>query len=119
MLMKPMKHNGLALALSLASVLHLGLLAAALRRKMGALGWRRIARSIARSGVCAAVMGLSVWWLARWTMPQGVADRGELLAGVSLCTVAGVAVFVGLAMVLRTPELDVVKQIVGKRGQLR
>jgi putative peptidoglycan lipid II flippase len=118
-LMKPMKHNGLALALSLASVLHLGLLATALRRKMGALGWRQIARSVVRSGICAALMGLSVWWLARWVMPHGAAGRGGLLTGVALCTIAGVLVFVGLAKVLRTPELDVVKQIVGKRGQLR
>jgi putative peptidoglycan lipid II flippase len=118
-LMKPMKHNGLALALSLASVLHLGLLTAALRRKMGALGWRQIARSVTRSGVCAALMGLSVWWLAQWAIPHGAAGRGELTIGVALCAIAGVVVFIGLAMVLKAPELDVVKQIVSKRGQSR
>jgi putative peptidoglycan lipid II flippase len=118
-LMKPMKHNGLALALSLASVLHLGLLATALRRKMGALGWRQIARSIARSGVCAAIMGLGVWWLAQWAIPHETVARGGLVIGVALCAVAGVMVFIGLAMILKAPELEFVKQIVSKRVQHR
>ena len=118
-LMKPMHHNGLALALSLASVLHLGLLSIALRKKMGAIGWRLIAGSVLRSGLCAVLMGLSVWQLSRWAMPQGDTGRNGVATGVILCILAGVAVFTGLAYIFRAPELGAVKELVFKRTRPR
>ncbi len=117
LLMGPMKHNGLALALSLASMLHLTLLLVALRKKMGALGLRQIARSIATSGICTLLMGLCVWRLARWLTPVAGASRSALLIDVVVCMLSGIAVFIGLAMVLKAPELDAVKQLVVRRTQ--
>jgi len=117
LLMGPMKHNGLALALSLASMLHLALLSAALRKKIGALGWQRIARSVATSGICTMFMGLCVWLLARWLMPAAGASRSVLFINVVICMVSGVAVFIGLSMAFKSPELDAVRQLVVKRTQ--
>jgi putative peptidoglycan lipid II flippase len=114
-LMQPMQHNGLALALSLASMLHLALLSAALRKKVGALGWRVLAQSAARSGLCALIMGGAVWAMARQFMPAGSKHTLVVLGGLLLCIVAGVVVYGALAYLLKAPELGAMKQFLGKR----
>ncbi len=115
-LMQPMQHNGLALALSLASMLHLALLVAALRRKMGALGWRALAGSAARSGACAVAMGGAVWALAKKIMPIGPSDKLALFGGLLLCVATGVAVYGALVYFFKAPELEAMKQVFNKRA---
>jgi putative peptidoglycan lipid II flippase len=114
-LMGPMQHNGLALALSLSSMLNLGLLTLALRNKMGAIGWRRIALSMSRSGLCAGLMGLVVWALAQAAIPAGQGPFGEIMVGLLICIFAGVAVYGILAWIFKLPELRAVKQLVATR----
>jgi putative peptidoglycan lipid II flippase len=118
-LMGPMKHNGLALALSLASMLHLALLCKALRKKMGALGWRRIVRSAACSCLCTAVMGVAVWCLARWLIPGEGTGTLKLLMDLVICITAGVAVFIVAATAVKAPELYSLKQLLMQRTQSR
>ena len=118
-LMGPMGHNGLALALALASAAQLALLVSALRRKMGALGWHAVAFSIARSGVCAAVMGGAVWAASFWLLPSENSGGIHLLAGVSGCILLGVAVFCSLAYAMGAPELKEVMSMVLKRSLKR
>ncbi len=118
-LMGPMQHNGLALALSMASMLHLVLLTVALRKKLGPLGWRSIAVSLARSALCAAIMGLCVWHLAGWLLPDGGHHRIGLPAGLAVCIIGGVAVFGALAHGLQVPELKSVMHMVTKRNNLK
>jgi putative peptidoglycan lipid II flippase len=110
-----MRHNGLALALSISSILHLVLLSWALRKKLGALGWRRIAFSAARSATCAVVMGLCVWALAHWLLPGADLSWGRLLVGLTVCMGFGVAVFGGCAFAFKAPELQAVLQMAAKR----
>jgi putative peptidoglycan lipid II flippase len=117
LLMGPMKHNGLALALSLASMLHVALLCLALRKKLGALGWRRIALSTANSCLCTVAMSWCVWALSRRLIPTAGADRMTLAFGVVVCIAAGVIVFIIAAMAVKAPELDAVKQLLLKRTQ--
>lgn len=115
-LMNFMQHNGLALALSLSSVLHLILLTSALRKKMGDIGWRRISRSILRSGFCALVMGGSVWILAdRIIKPAEIQTMG-LLISLLLCILTGVVLYSIMALLLRAPELQSVKNLIFKRS---
>lgn len=116
-LMQPMQHNGLALALSLASILHLALLSAALRKKVGALGWRVLARSAARSGLCALIMGGAVWAMARQILPAGSRHTLVVLGGLLVCITAGVAVYGVLAYLLKAPELGAMKQLLGRRTE--
>ena len=61
LLMKPMQHAGLALALTLSSALNLLLLLAALRSRLGDLGGREIAASACKTVLCSAIMGVAVW----------------------------------------------------------
>ena len=111
-LMGPMKHNGLALALSLSSMVNLGLLTLALRKKMGAIGWRGIALSFCKSTLCAGLMGLCVLALARRMIPKGQAGLSDILVGLLICIFAGLAVYAILAWMFRLPELQAVKQMV-------
>jgi putative peptidoglycan lipid II flippase len=116
-LMGPMQHNGLALALSLASMFNVCLLILVLRRRLGALGWRRIARSTAGSAGCAALMGLGIWWLSGAMLPP-IADAGviQLLIGLLVCIMVGVALFGALAYMFRLPELNLLLNMAIKRN---
>ena len=112
-LMGPMRHNGLALALSLSSMLNLGLLILALRKKMGAIGWRSIALSFFKSTLCAGLMGLGVLAVAHTVIPKGrAAAPADILTGLLICIFAGIAVYVILAWLFRLPELQAAKQMV-------
>ncbi|MGD9364838.1 MAG: murein biosynthesis integral membrane protein MurJ [Desulfobacteraceae bacterium] len=114
-LMQSMRHNGLALALSLASMLHLMLLALALRKKMGAIGWRKLARSLVRTSVCAFFMGLCVRGVAGWILPPEEIHTIGLLVGLIICIIAGIIVFGGLAFIIKAPELNFMHRLFAKR----
>jgi putative peptidoglycan lipid II flippase len=114
-LMRTMSHNGLALALSLASMLHLGLLAVALRKKMGGIRWRALARSSGRSGLCALMMGVVVWTMADRMVDPESHDVWGVLTGLFICIVTGIAVYSGLAFFFKAPELQSVKKLWVKR----
>ncbi|MCG6910700.1 MAG: murein biosynthesis integral membrane protein MurJ [Deltaproteobacteria bacterium] len=104
-LMHPLKHGGLALATSLASMVNLGLLIWALRGRIGMLDWRGMLSSALRSFVNSVVMGGVVWGAARFMLPQN--QRSSLLLGVGVIGAigAGVAVYAILAFVSGSPEL--------------
>lgn len=119
-LMKPMQYYGLALALSLSSVLNLSLLVLALRRYLGALGWRSIFGSACASAFCSVIMGGGIWWLSTAVMPP---DRPlasiKLLIGLLICIMVGVAIYVITAYILRLPELKTLLHIASKRSDYR
>jgi putative peptidoglycan lipid II flippase len=113
LLIRPMQHEGLALALSLSSMLNLGLLVMALRKRLGSLGWRKIAASTRRSLLCSGAMGMVVWGLARYLIPLPIRGNWlQLLGGVTACIIAGCLIYTGLAYIFRAPELHVVLQMV-------
>ena len=115
-LMGPMKHNGLALALTMASILNLALLSLALRKRLGALGGRAIVASALKSTCCSAIMGASVWGVSKWILPDGDVAGVALLPGVAGCVATGVFVFGLLARVLAMPELHTLLNIIRKRS---
>lgn len=104
-LMKPLAHAGLALATSLASILNLALLVLALRKKLGALGWRGIAQSALKTMGSAVVMGAVVWVAAKVLIPAQGASFLALVAGVMACVAAGLAIFWGCSYGVKSPEL--------------
>ena len=104
-LMGPLKHAGLALATSLASIVNLALLVWALRRKIGMLGWRFIMASAGRSLGISLVMGAAVWATSAVIIPRGFHSFMQLLLGVAGSIVAGVAVYALLGVVSGSPEL--------------
>jgi putative peptidoglycan lipid II flippase len=114
-LMQTMSHNGLALALSLASMLHLGLLTMALRKKIRGIPWRVIMCSVVRSGLCALLMGVVVWQMADRMVQSQNSPVWAVLTGLFICILTGIAVFSGLAFFIKAPELQSVKRLWGKR----
>lgn len=115
-LMVPMAHNGLALALTLSSAANLLMLTAALRRRLGRLGWRELAASAARSAGCAVAMGICVGVLARWLLPAWEISSVALALRLTGCIGFGVLVYFALARGLKAEEMQTVMEIIIKRG---
>ncbi|MBN1102013.1 MAG: murein biosynthesis integral membrane protein MurJ [Deltaproteobacteria bacterium] len=114
LLMGPLRHGGLALALSLASGIQFCLLVAILNRRVGFLDARPILVSAGKSLTASLAMGLVIHFLqGRWL---GDLLEGELwrhavaLFGIIL---VGTAVYFSSARLLRCRELASVKEILG------
>ena len=105
-LMKPLAHGGLALATSLASMLNLGLLAYALRARMGALGAKKNTLSVARVILSSTGMGIVVWAVAGAIFPLEKQTSSGLLIGVTACIGIGLGVYGLISFVLKSPELS-------------
>lgn len=96
---------GLALAVSLSSVANFSVLLLMLRLRLGRLGLRRITASglkaLVASAGCAAVA-----WLVALPGDWGHGGRSPVNYALLLAAVVlGIAVYVGIARALRTPEL--------------
>lgn len=107
LLMGPLRHGGLALALSLSSTLQLLLLIFILRRRDRLLDLAPIVSSALKSLAASAVMGLVLYELhRRWLGPgePGLLwSRALTLAGV---IAAGAAVYFLTAGIFRCPEIS-------------
>jgi putative peptidoglycan lipid II flippase len=90
-LVRVLQHGGLALANTVATTLEMGLLLAILSRRMAGLDALALGKSVARSGVAAAVMALAVWAGVRWVQS---AVGMETMAGVWLAALGGGALAV-------------------------
>ncbi|MEK7370340.1 MAG: murein biosynthesis integral membrane protein MurJ [candidate division NC10 bacterium] len=112
LLMWPLEHAGLALASSLSSYVNLLGLGWQLRARLGPIGGRRMAVSLARTLGASAVLVL--WCL--WLVP--VWDGSLRAAGWTAAAIGGGAlVYGGAALTLRAPELTALLGMVRRRGQ--
>ncbi len=112
-----LSYGGLALANSVATALEMLALIWLLRPRLGGLNLRVLVPSILRSLGATAVMAWAVWgWLA-WLESGGV-DAGWL-AGGWLAALGGMAlagaVYVGASLLLGSPELNMVRQMIAGR----
>jgi len=115
LLMWPLRHGGLALATSLASMVNLYLLVRALRKKLGLIDWGEILLSIKKTIFCSGIMGLVVFAVAMVLIPQGNANFVKHLCGVSGTIVVGVASYAGCAFLIKCPEvIGLTKMIRGR-----
>ncbi|UCH23799.1 MAG: murein biosynthesis integral membrane protein MurJ [Deltaproteobacteria bacterium] len=105
-LMKPMGHGGLALALSLASMLNLGLLIRALRRRFATLGLRSILLSVCKTTLCSILMGFTVWAVATLVIPANDATSVDLLLGIMGSILIGMLVYGFFSYIVKSPELE-------------
>ncbi|MFH1830670.1 MAG: murein biosynthesis integral membrane protein MurJ [Pseudomonadota bacterium] len=87
-LMGPLAHRGLALALVISSVVNFALLFIFLRRKIGPIGGRMILKSAARTALAAAAMGAAlmivnhyVQILPTWPLWQKIISLLLIIAG--------------------------------------
>lgn len=119
-LMVPLKHSGLALANSLSAILNFLLLTVRLTRRVGAIDWTRIFKSLAKVSLASLPMGVIVYWLSlfgEWSETGPVFLNGVIL-GVSV--LAGVSVFLCTSLLIKTEEalflFSMIKRKVRARG---
>jgi putative peptidoglycan lipid II flippase len=104
-LMPLLKHAGLALAASLASILNMGLLIWYLQKKLGLIDWWRILKSHGRVLIASAVMGIVCWWVANqgiWIMQGHWIHKTFLLTGGIL---GGMGVYFVVHMAMKSEEV--------------
>jgi len=105
-LMGPLHHAGLALATSLGSVINFTMLFTMLRRKIGGLGGRALARSAAKIVLAAALAGGAAWGVATAAEHAFGLQRmtGRLIVVAAGLGVMGL-VYGGAALFLRVREM--------------
>jgi putative peptidoglycan lipid II flippase len=105
LLMGPLKHGGLALATSLASMVNLGLLIRVLAKRLGPIKWGSIGVSTVRTIVSSGIMGGAVWIGGRLVIPAEESSAVALLAGLMGTILAGIALYATSAYILKSAEL--------------
>lgn len=113
-LMPFMAHNGLALATSLASMINLTLLLAALRKRLGSVDWAAIMGSVGKSLTGGIAMGGVVHVLIGIWMP-GNGDFFGLCLGLTATILAGLVFYGVCSFFLKSSEFQTILAIVGQR----
>lgn len=108
----PLGFGGLALANSVATTLEALLLVLLVRRSLGSIEGRALANSLLRTAAAAAVMGLLLWVLARWSQAP---DAPPLLLVGVLGLLLGAGVYAETSVLLRHPELQQALALVRRR----
>jgi putative peptidoglycan lipid II flippase len=116
--MQPLAHGGVALATSLASVLNLMLLLAALRRKLAGMDWRAITRCLVRSLLSAGLMAPGVLGVSRLMIHDTAQSTTTLALGVAASMAAGAILYGSASLILGSPEARGLLTV-WRRGVLR
>jgi putative peptidoglycan lipid II flippase len=113
-LMGPLRHGGLALATSIATIFNVLALLLILKGRLGRLGGKKILASSLKLVGASAAMGLATAWMAhRWAVGLDTTlERGAVLAAI---IVAGMAVYVACSYALRSEELTFLFETYRKR----
>ncbi|MBN2031732.1 MAG: murein biosynthesis integral membrane protein MurJ [Deltaproteobacteria bacterium] len=118
LLMGPLKHGGLALALSLASTLQFFLLLLILSKRGSILELKPVLQTVLKSLTASLVMGLSVSYLNKhWLMNEGTVSFLKAAAGLALTIVIGSAIYFTAAAFLRCSELVFVTALLRRAMQ--
>lgn len=119
LLVGPMKHLGLALALVIASTTNFMILLYLFRRKIGLIGGRKLLSSIARTAFASGVMALVVISVEGWMRPcmmGSILHRGGLLIVLILVSIAA---FIAVIHIISKEEYSALIGMVGKRKRIK
>ncbi len=114
----PMGVDGLALALSVTATLEVIGLIWALRGRLGGLHGAAIARSFVRSAAAALAAALAMLGgleLVEVWVTGLVTNALGRVAVLLVLSAVGVAIFLGVAAALRSPEIGEVRRLIGAR----
>jgi putative peptidoglycan lipid II flippase len=112
--MGPLLHCGLALATALSSMVNFVLLTYCLRKKIGAIGLKKIIESVSKSMICSIVMGISIWLFIGILPVSENTSLLRLLSIVSSGILVGIIIYGLAAYVLRCRELKHLLTLVRK-----
>ncbi|OGW34685.1 MAG: murein biosynthesis integral membrane protein MurJ [Nitrospirae bacterium GWD2_44_7] len=114
-LMRPLKHSGLALANALASTVNFLLLFYFLRKKLERLGAGRIIKSFLKISFASLAMGAAGWFLLHgeiWKQSGRSMEKAGYLSGVIiLCS----ALYFFLSYLLKSEELEYIVGLARKK----
>ena len=104
-LVKFMKHNGLALATSLSAIIMTILLFMNLRKRMGGIGGRKLTEVFIKSGAASLAMGIAVYGLNK--LIAGIDLSGKLieLLVLGLIILFGALIYFALIYILKVEEM--------------
>jgi len=116
-LSKPLSQGGIALAGTISAFVNLAALTYMLRRNFGRLGVFPVAGSVAKTGVATLVMGGLTWYVASvWGM-YGPMPRVDLAIKVAVVLIGAIAVFMAVALGLRSQEAHEFLRLVTRSGR--
>lgn len=112
----PLRHGGLALATSCASLVNVALLIRWLKVDLHGIIDKALIRLVVETSILASVMGLVCWFGWRWLQPQFTEAAWIVRVTIALGLVtAGAAVYAAGAKILRVQEMDDAIRILRKR----
>ena len=119
-LMGPLKHMGLALAVSLASLFNFVMQIVDFRKKVGRLGLRKILKGTAGTVVATLLMVAVLWAMKRylplWPDREGIFPQvGRLMAHIA----TGIGVYLLAGLVMQMEEFKGLIAILKRRGRGR
>jgi len=115
LLMGPMRHAGLALATSLASMVNLVLMLVLLKKRLGHIGFRSIFYSVLKSTTSSIIMGLILMMGTLWLIPEKGIGPITLLGWVTCSIIAGMVFYTGCGLVLKSEELYAIMDMLKER----
>ncbi len=112
-LMGPLKHGGLALALSLASTLQLFMLIYLLQKRLGGIDGRVVIRSMARSFISSLIMSICIYFLT-FKVFSSILEQNtfNLALEIMIIISAGLVIYGISAYVLGSKELSSLTELV-------
>ncbi|OGW46874.1 MAG: murein biosynthesis integral membrane protein MurJ [Nitrospirae bacterium RBG_13_41_22] len=114
-LMKPLKHSGLALANALASGVNFALLFFFLRQKLKRIDTWRILHSFTKTAIASFVMGVVGWMLLHgkiWQIHGGTLNKVFYLSGtIAIC----IMVYISLSYLLKSEEVSYVIEMIKQK----
>lgn len=117
-LIGPLKHGGLALALSIATSVNFIILFVLLRKKLGRVDGRRILRSFIKTSLASSVMGIVGWMVIRsdmWHESGRVIEKTGILGGVIILCIM---VYLLIMHLTKSEELEyLIKMYRERRGK--
>jgi putative peptidoglycan lipid II flippase len=121
-LMGRLRHGGLALALSVASVIQLCLLVFFLKQRIGDWNSMPTLISVAKNIVASLAMGLGIYFFhTHWLAPTLESSTFSLMIGVAGLILIGAIIYFGISHILGCPELSSILKLFrkheGSKGQ--
>jgi putative peptidoglycan lipid II flippase len=111
-LMGPLKHGGLALALSMSSTLQFLLLVFLLKRKMDAWDLEPVLKSMGKCIIASMVMGLGLHYLySNWLIANTAMGLWPLIANLAGLILIGLIIYFLTARLLGCQEISSVLDI--------
>ncbi len=118
LLMKPMLHVGLALAIVISSAVNLMVLVYLFRRKVGPIGARKLLASVARTAVATAVMAAFLLAMMHYVPIEPHWRLWEKAGMLCLLIAGGGGIFLSLTWLINHEEFEALSGLVRRRRKL-